>query len=274
MSIEYEKVKDKKGKTKHRYRVRVRKSSPSFSREKVRTFADKGLGKNWANSTESDFLKEYEHILTGKDLPVKNEGKDITLAEYLQAVLDDVKDLPLTDSINKGDRVVIKKLINRSLGEIKKSTFCPQDIIDFLTFRIKHDSVTRATNHSDMNGLTNALKWQQRIELSFPDFLTQEFKKNLYDLKLTGKSSHRDYRATPDEFCDLYRFMIERDIHPRSKIRYRHLMLFAVYSTFRLDEICRLKWSEFNHETGRILPFRQERPKQQVRQQLQHSIAG
>ena len=92
-------------------------------------------------------------------------------------------------------------------------------------------------------------------------FITDELKQELWELKLTGKSRHKDIRPTEDQVLTLYQHFLVRDHHPNATIKYRHLLLFAIYSAFRLSEICKLKWSNFDPETEEIIIEHRKDPK-------------
>ncbi|MGO0305935.1 tyrosine-type recombinase/integrase [Endozoicomonas acroporae] len=231
--------------------VRLRKKHPSFSRFERRRFTEKVRATEWASKREREFLNEFENILLGNPMPEPVE--DVTLEEYINRLIKYVNRKGITD-FKKNDWSCIKKWRKFPIAKIHSSNLTSQHFIKHFETRITVDGVTPATNHRDLAALTNALAWKDRIECPFnSEMLTDEFRKSIFKQKLTGKSRHRDYRPSENEFTLIYKYCLKRDHHPLSEIKYRHLMLFAVYSTFRLDEICNLTWSNFNHDTGRII---------------------
>lgn len=71
-------------------------------------------------------------------------------------------------------------------------------------------------------------------------------------LGITSKSKQRDRRPTLEELDKLLKhFCFSQVKHPDSTPMH-HLIPFALFSTRRLDEICRLTWSDFEREHKRI----------------------
>ncbi|WP_419533337.1 tyrosine-type recombinase/integrase [Endozoicomonas sp.] len=249
MSVYDESVTDSKGKKSYRIRVRIRKGD--FRRSQTKTFNDKRLGLSWGTRKELEFLNEYEQIQSG--LPPKPKECSLTLAEYLQEVLDYMVHLPESDRFREADLSCLRKWQKTPLGEIQSSKLDGQDLINFFEWRIREKGISPATNHSDLCVLVKALKWHKRLNIPFNNFITEELRLELWDLKLTGKSRHKDIRPSKEQILTLYGHFLQSDHHSAASIPYRHLMLFAIYSTFRLSEICRLKWENFDSNTGKLI---------------------
>ncbi|WP_422139954.1 tyrosine-type recombinase/integrase [Endozoicomonas sp. ALC020] len=257
MPVEVTPTRNKQNKRVFRIRVRVRKQD--FKRSQTQTFSDRRLGLSWGNRKEEEFLNEYELIQSGR--PPEPKGSNLTLAEYLQKLLDYMEILPESDRFRTADLSCLRKWQKTPLADIKPSQLSGQELINFFESRIREQRISPATNHSDLCVLTKALKWHKRLNIPFNNFITDELRQELWDLGLTGKSRHKDIRPSEDQVLTLYRHFLNTDHHPAATIPYRHLLLFAIYSTFRVSEICQLKWQNYNPETGEVIIENRKDPK-------------
>lgn len=80
-------------------------------------------------------------------------------------------------------------------------------------------------------------------------------------LRLIGRSRRRDVRPTPEQLLLLDDYFRRRD--QRSTIPMRDIMWFAIASSRRQEEICRLRWkdNEPQHRTGMVRDAKHPRKK-------------
>lgn len=68
-----------------------------------------------------------------------------------------------------------------------------------------------------------------------------------------AKSSKRDRRPTLEEMDQLLTFFMERRQHSPRSTPYAKIVVFALFSTRRQEEITRIEWDDLDEEHGRIL---------------------
>ncbi|MFK0569654.1 tyrosine-type recombinase/integrase [Endozoicomonas sp.] len=254
MPIEIKRATSKSGSTVYVAMVRVRKSKrnqPQFSRNATERFTSKQLAKTWGIRQENAFLEEYEGILLGHS--PKPVIQDITLKDYIQTLLDYMPSVRKEDQFSWGYLSCLKKWQNTDFATLKSSEINEQVLTDHLEMRITDDRVTPATNSYDLAALEKALKWQKRIKTPFQSFITADIRVELYGMKLIGKSRHKDRRPSTEEFLTLFEHFSKGYLHPNATINYPYLLLFSTYSCFRISEVCRIKWSLYNPDTGEII---------------------
>ena len=244
--------KKKNGDTIYIAQVRVRKTKLNFRRVETERFNQKRFAMAWAAKKEKEYLDEYQALLAGEQ-PEQKIKSDTKLKDYLQQVLDYMDTIPEDERFNDADLSTIRKWQNYPIAELTSGQFTTTALIDHFERRIREDKIAPTTNHRDLVPLNRAIKWQKRVKATFPDLINDEFKKELWELNLTGKSKYNDYRPTEEQIYQIFKHCMIRDLHPNSKISYSHTMLFAIYSTFRISEICNLKWSNYNEATGEII---------------------
>lgn len=74
----------------------------------------------------------------------------------------------------------------------------------------------------------------------------------LEHLGLTGKSKQRDRRPTLDELSRLMRYFSGQSVRKKARLPMGELVLFALFSTRRQEEITRLRWADFEPVQRRI----------------------
>jgi integrase len=79
---------------------------------------------------------------------------------------------------------------------------------------------------------------------------------------LIAKGRQRDRRPTFDEMVRLLEYFSERD--GRAQLPMVDIVLFAMTSSRRQDEICRINWSDLDRENSRVLVRDMKHPKQLI----------
>ncbi|WP_222842219.1 tyrosine-type recombinase/integrase [Endozoicomonas montiporae] len=252
------KRKRRKG-TVYTYQVTVRQQH--FSARESLTFPDKASGRAWAKQVEKDMLEQAEKAEQGQSKyeSAKSRTGDIKLKDYLARYREKQKSLPEDQRISKRDIYAIEFWERSRLGEKHSNEILDSDLIDLLDERIQ--TVAPATNHLYVSVLRRAIDWQKRLRLYFRKFITDEVMKELWKMKLIGKSKEDDTRPTEDQVYLLYERFLSGYQFAQAKIPHHHLMLFSIYSTFREGEICRIRHSDLDIENGFIIIRDRKDPK-------------
>ncbi|CAM3535907.1 tyrosine-type recombinase/integrase [Parendozoicomonas haliclonae] len=247
MSIYCDVRKRKKG-TVYKYIVSVNRKH--FKAKEQMTFSTKAAGKAWALHVEKEMLKQAD-AEEPKYESARSRTGDITLRTYLETYRAKMETLPERERISHRDMLAIKFWEGTWLAEKRSNEITEQHLIDLLDERL--GKVTAATNHVYVSVLRKAIDWQKRVGLHFKRFITPEVMKELWRLKLVGKSKRDNFRPTETQIKELYTFLLDGYNKPTGSIPHHHLMLFSIYSTFREGEICSLKWTNLDAENGFII---------------------
>ena len=258
MTIQCLKRKRRKG-TVYTYQVTVRKKQ--FSARESLTFPDRSSGRAWAKQVEKDMLEQAEKLEVEdiKYESAKSRTGDIKLKEYLARYREKQQSLPEDQRISYRDIQAIEFWEKSWLGEKRSNEIMDTDLIDILDERIQ--VVAPSTNQVYVSVLKRAIDWQKRLRLYYRKFITDEVMKELWRMKLIGKSKEDDTRPTEAQVYLLYERFLKGYKFGNGTIPYHHLMLFSTYSTFREGEICRLRYSDLDTENGYVIVRDRKDPK-------------
>ena len=247
MSIVCEVRKRKKG-TVYKFTVKVIRQH--FKAIERMSFPDKPSGRAWAKQVEKEMLIQAEQELPKYESAQSRTG-DITLKTYLTHYLEMNDSLPIEEQISYRDRQAILFWQKSELKNIRSNEMTEQHLINCLIKRRK--TVTASTNHLYVSVLRRAIEWQKRTGYYFKNFITPDAMKELWKLKLVGKSQRHDVRPTTEQVLLLYEELLKGYNTAQGVVPYHHIMLFSIYSTFREGEICRIKYSQLDQETGFVI---------------------
>lgn len=258
MTISCQKRKRKTGNV-FRYVVTVRKKH--FSATESLTFPDKASGRAWAKAVEEEMLEQSADAEQDslRYESAKSRSGDITLSQYLEAYCRKMESLPKESRISYRDMQAIKFWQKCWLTEKRSKEITGDMLIDLLDERL--EKVTPATNHLYVSVLRRALDFQKRVGLYFRRFITDDLMKELWKLKLVGKSKEDDTRPTEHQVYLLYKAFLDGYNKPQAKVPYHHLMLFSIYSAFREGEICNIRYSDLDMENGVVIIRDRKDPK-------------
>ena len=258
MTIACQKRKRKSGNV-YRYVVTVRKKY--FSATESLTFPDKASGRAWAKAVEQEMLEQSVNAEqdTLRYESAKSRSGDITLNQYLEAYCRKVESLRKESQISYRDMQAIKFWQRSWLAEKRSKEITSDMLIDLLDERL--EKVTPATNHLYVSVLRRALDFQKRVGLFFRRFITDDLMKELWKLKLVGKSKEDDTRPTEHQVYLLYKDFLDGYNKPQGKVPYHHLMLFSIYSAFREGEICSIRYSDLDMAHGEVIIRDRKDPK-------------
>ncbi|WP_354435678.1 tyrosine-type recombinase/integrase [Martelella mangrovi] len=83
-------------------------------------------------------------------------------------------------------------------------------------------------------------------------------------LGMTSKSRQRDRRPTLDELDELLAFFRQRRAQAPQSMPMDEIILFALFSTRRQDEICRISWADLDEQNSRVLVRDMKNPGQKI----------
>ena len=194
-----------------------------------------------------------------EDLSAKAKTGDITLKHYLEVYREKMATLPKDQQISYRDTLAIKFWERSWLARKRSKEITDKHLIKLLDERLQ--TVTPATNQLYVSVLRRAIDWQKRLGIYFKRFITEDVMKELWKLKLIGKSKEDDTRPTEEQVYLLYREFLDGYNNYGSSVPYHHLMLFSIYSSFREGEICRIRYSDLDVDNGLVIIRERKDPK-------------
>ena len=83
-------------------------------------------------------------------------------------------------------------------------------------------------------------------------------------LGITSKSRQRDRRPTLEELDRLLALLRQRSVQAQQSMPIDEITLFALFSTRRQDEICRIIWADLDEQNSRVLVRDMKNPGQKI----------
>jgi integrase len=205
-----------------------------------------------------DVLRALEHIDAGIVTEVATQDEPtvaVLLKKYAQSSL-----------ASKGVKTLLNMISGMPLGAKKISKLKPNDYLDHINLR--REKVEPITALQDIIFISSAFKWAQTYLSADVSIETLDrARQSAWKRGLIGKSKASVVRrlsaADEQRILDKCRPLRRRE----DSINMTNVFLFALWSARRLDEICRIRWEDFEEETGmckvrdvfktgRDLPFR------------------
>ena len=216
------------------------------------TFDKKSLAKEWGRRRESE-LK-----LPGALDYMRYKG--LTIKQVLEWYRDDFDG---ESKFGRSKLSHINYLINHD-------DFADLDAIELTTDQLvahvhkrRRQGAGPATVNNDLIWLRNAYR-AVRIGRNIP--LNLQIVDDAAFLcrkeKLVAKSKQRDRRLSLEELGVLLDYFASRD--GRSKIPMVEIVLFALFSSRRQEEICRIQWADLDEENKRVLVRKMKHPREKT----------
>lgn len=221
--------------------------------------------------------------------PQLSDFKDGTVAWLIQRFIEDTRAVPGMKQVGESQEYILSALQRYPIGAKRADSLRKSDIIDHCKMRRAMKTkrgtlVGAATVNQDVVYLRGVLKyagaaWDDCSDIS--DASIAAAKAFLVKQNLIGKSSPRTRVPTAEEWDRLLAYFMERwernkpgatGRNPKT-INMVPLMLFAIISTRRIGEICRIRrsdieWERKNPDTGAAEPMYMVRDMKHPRKKL------
>jgi integrase len=191
-------------------------------------------------------------------------GGEVTLAEIIQRYLDEYERIR---PLGKTKRATLQALRASWLGELSETQLTSQKLVEFAQWRMSAEGggVQAQTVGNDLSHLGAVLSvakpaWGYEID---PHAMS-DARAVLRKLGMVSRSRERTRRPTLcelDKLLEHFFAMLER--RP-SSLHMPRLMAFAIYSTRRQDEICRIRWDDLDEASSRVLVRDMKNPGQKI----------
>lgn len=215
-----------------------------------KTFTHLGAASRWAKSREV--------ALEDPASPLRRNNQPRTLASLIRWYIDTF------ESISKWQRskqTHLQFLERHPIGKSNALALTSSQLIKHVQGR-RADGAGPATVANDLTWIGVVLRAAKSVEgISVRPQVVQEARIACRELRLIGKSKRRERRPTKDELLKLEEHFARRD--RRSKLPMRDIMAFAIESSRREAEICRLEWRDNDEQarTGMVRDAKHPREK-------------
>ena len=212
----------------------VHREAKTFDREKI--------AKTWIEKREAELAKPGALSARGV---ARREGA--TLADAIDRYTSTSK-----KAMGRTKAQVLRTIKAGDLGELKCSEITSRDLIDYaqiLSANAKPQTVNNYMSHLAAVFAIARPAWGFDLDQS----AMADAKKVMKRLGMTAKSQERDRRPSLGELDRLLiQFMDRRTRRPSSNPM-ETIILFALFSTRRLEEITRITWADFDEDGSRVM---------------------
>jgi len=216
------------------------------------TFDKKSLAKEWAARRESELR------LPGALEHVRHKG--VTVGQVLEWYRDDFE---RKSKFGRSKLSHINFLINHpEFSELDAIELTSGQLVAHINER-RRQGTGAATVNNDLIWLRNAFRAVsigRNIPLNLKSIDDAAFlcRKE----KLVAKAKQRDRRPELEELNRLLSLFDDRD--GRASIPMVDVTLFALFSSRRQDEICRIRWSDLDHSNQRVMVRDMKHPREKT----------
>lgn len=217
--------------------IRIMKEGKTVYQES-QTFDRKATAQAWIRKREAE-LYEPGAI-------EKANRKGVTVKQMIDQYLVEYEKLR---PLGKTKRATLKAIGETWLGEVADKDLTSQKLVDYAMDRIEKDGIQPQTVGNDLAHLGAVLSvarpaWGYEVDpLAMPDA-----RRVLKKMGAVTKSVERNRRPTLDELERIIKhFQKVRDAR-RQEIDMVRVVVFALFSTRRQEEITRIKWDMLNDQ--------------------------
>jgi len=234
--------------------IRITLSNGSIHTES-QTFDKKTHAKFWAKKREVEFNNpEFLH---------KVAMSGITIGKVLQLYIDNFSTNNPEQPFGRSKLAHIKQLMNFPIAELDAIQITPKQIVDHIIERRK-SGVVASTVNNDLIWLKNSFRAIKIINNDMP--LNLKAIKEASELcrihKYVGKSEERNRRPTIEELNTILSHY--QSVSSRMQLPMVDIILFALFSARRQDEITRMQWKDLDKRTSTILIRKMKHPRKKT----------
>lgn len=224
------------GRIVHTVQVRVYKNREVVYSQ-AQTFERRAAAEQWARKHKEELRK---HGATEKFAVV-----DPTLGEVIAEYLNSLK-----KGAGKTKRQVLNAIKRTDLGRMRCSRIKSQDIVDFAgSLKAKPQTVANYLSHLDTVFKLARPAWGYPLDHQ----TCKDARMVAKHLGLISRSRDRDRRPSLEELNMLLEHFSEKERRDRRVTPMTALILFAIFSTRRQAEICRIRWEDLDEKDSEVM---------------------
>lgn len=213
------------------YRVQIRRRIDGADHSMCHTFSSMKVAKTWRDK------KLAESALFGFPVKIRATG---TVADVIDRRLEKQQ------SLGRSTRATLRGIKKHSFGETPLTAKALYDFAD----QLLDEERGPATVAQYMTHLSRTLKWAADREYPVERGAVMKAMALLWDDEILARSESRDRRPTLEE---LDKILSAATSNVRQKIPLVPIVAFAIFSTRRLGEICRLRWEDLDEDEATVL---------------------
>lgn len=217
--------------------IRIMKEGKTVYQES-QTFDRKATAQAWIRKREVE-LYEPGAI-------EKANRKGVTVKQMIDQYLVEYEKLR---PLGKTKRATLKAIGESWLGEVEDQQLTSQKLVDYAMDRIEKDGIQPQTVGNDLAHLGAVLSvarpaWGYEVDpLAMPDA-----RRVLKKMGAVTKSVERNRRPTRDELERIIKYFQKVRDARRQEIDMVRVVVFALFSTRRQEEITRIRWDALNDQ--------------------------
>ncbi|HEN8798286.1 TPA: site-specific integrase [Pseudomonas putida] len=229
--------KRKDGSTTYDAQIRIMRKGVKVYQES-QTFDRKTTAQAWIRKREAE-LHEPGAI-------EKANRSGVTVKHMIEKYLDQYEKLR---PLGKTKRATLLAIKETWLGDVVDSELTSQKLVDYAMWRMEKDGIQAQTVGNDLAHLGAVLSvarpaWGYDVDPhAMPDA-----RKVLRKMGAVTRSRERNRRPTQDELGKILTYFEEMRDRRKQEIDMLRVVLFALFSTRRQEEITRIRWDALNEK--------------------------
>ena len=224
--------------------------------QESQTFARKQAAQAWVRRREAE--------LDQPGAIERANRKGVTVQDMIKQYLDEMEKVR---PLGKTKEATLNAIAATEFGQTVDSAINSQRLVDFALWRMGKEGggVQPQTAGNDLAHLGAVLSiarpaWGYEVDIH----AMADARKVLRKLGYNMKSRERDRRPTKDELDKVLEHFVGIQQRRPSSINMLKVVGFAMFSTRRQDEICRIRWSDVDEAGQRVLVRDMKNPGQKV----------
>ncbi|WP_090261180.1 site-specific integrase [Pseudomonas panipatensis] len=224
--------------------------------QESQTFDRQQAAKAWASKRETELAEPGA-------IERANRGGS-TLRHIIEHYLEEHE---VIRPLGKTKRATLAAIAASWLGDVTDIKLSSQTLVEYAKWRMGKEggAVQAQTVGNDLSHLGAVLSvarpaWGFEIDAH----AMGDARKVLKKLGMVSRSKERDRRPEPGELDKLLEHFFEMQKRKPSSINMPKVMAFAIFSTRRQEEICRIRWADLDKAGKRVLVRDMKNPGQKI----------
>ncbi|MEP1767779.1 MAG: tyrosine-type recombinase/integrase [Sulfitobacter sp.] len=225
--------------------AQIIRRNPAY--QESRTFDKESTAKKWAMKRE----REIDADIKDGVVPKKRSDKVATLGDVMDRYISENR-IAMGDTKTQVLRTIRKEY---EIAEMQCDRITSPDIVSFASQLWDRPSINSAATVSNyiehLSAVFSVASSMWGVALDYDEM--RKARAVLKKMGQTGKSKERTRRPTLDELDGLMTYFSTASEHDPRAVPMHRLLAFAIFSTRRTGEICRITWDDYEADEGRVM---------------------
>lgn len=243
------------GKPSYTAQIRIRRNG-SIVYQESQTFQRKQAASAWVKRREGELAQPG-----ALDRAMRAEVSIRMIIEQYLSQYESIRPLGRTK------RATLQAIAQTWIGDVMDADLTSQHIVEYAQWRLSPagGGVLAQTVGNDLAHLGSVLSvarpaWGYEVD----PHCMGDARKVLKKMGMVGKSRERDRRPSVSELDALLAHFFEMQERRPTSINMPKVLAFAIFSTRRQDEICRIRWEDLDVAGARVLVRDMKNPGQKI----------